>query len=94
MQETGEQNEREKERINGNMKKREFSESESSWSSVEEIETKTERNDEDNNEIEGESADEISTKVEKQSRSRSFRGSRGGCAAEATSNSLLLSPSS
>ncbi|XP_018059391.1 PREDICTED: beta-3 adrenergic receptor-like [Atta colombica] len=47
--ETGEQNEREKERMNGNMKKREFSESESSWSSVEEIETKTERNDEDDN---------------------------------------------
>jgi len=35
--------------MNGNMKKREFSESESSWSSVEEIETKTERNDEDDN---------------------------------------------
>ncbi|KYN45137.1 hypothetical protein ALC56_00387 [Trachymyrmex septentrionalis] len=47
--ETGEQNEREKEKINGNMKKREFSESESSWSSVEEIETKAERNDEDDN---------------------------------------------
>ena len=31
------------------MKKREFSESESSWSSVEEIETKAERNDEDDN---------------------------------------------
>lgn len=49
MQETGEQNERKKEKVNGNMKKREFSESESSWSSVEEIETKAERNDEDNN---------------------------------------------
>ncbi|TGZ48610.1 Uncharacterized protein DBV15_10763 [Temnothorax longispinosus] len=47
--ETGEQNEKEKERVNGNMKKREFSESESSWSSVEEIETKAERNDEDDN---------------------------------------------
>ncbi|XP_071576030.1 uncharacterized protein [Temnothorax nylanderi] len=49
MMETGEQNEKEKERVNGNMKKREFSESESSWSSVEEIETKAERNDEDDN---------------------------------------------
>lgn len=49
MQETGEQNKREKERVNGNIKKREFSESESSWSSVEEIETKVERNDEDDN---------------------------------------------
>ncbi|XP_018405877.1 PREDICTED: beta-3 adrenergic receptor-like [Cyphomyrmex costatus] len=47
--ETVEQNEREKKRMNGNMKKREFSESESSWSSVEEIETKAERNDEDDN---------------------------------------------
>ncbi|XP_011067232.1 PREDICTED: beta-3 adrenergic receptor-like isoform X2 [Acromyrmex echinatior] len=47
--ETGEQNEREKERMNDNIKKREFSESESSWSSVEEIETKAERNDEDDN---------------------------------------------
>ncbi|KAL6255047.1 hypothetical protein P5V15_013380 [Pogonomyrmex californicus] len=47
--ESGEQNEREKEKINGNMKKREFSESESSWSSVEEIEAKVERNDEDDN---------------------------------------------
>ncbi|XP_024880088.1 uncharacterized protein LOC112464735 [Temnothorax curvispinosus] len=47
--ETGEQNEKEKERVNGNMKKKEFSESESSWSSVEEIETKAERNDEDDN---------------------------------------------
>ncbi|XP_070172170.1 uncharacterized protein [Polyergus mexicanus] len=49
MQENGEPNEKEKERVNGNIKKREFSESESSWSSVEEIETKaiTERNDED-----------------------------------------------
>ncbi|XP_070172155.1 uncharacterized protein [Polyergus mexicanus] len=47
--ENGEPNEKEKERVNGNIKKREFSESESSWSSVEEIETKaiTERNDED-----------------------------------------------
>lgn len=49
MQETGEQNEREKQRANGNIKKREFSESESSWSSVEEIETKVERNDEEDN---------------------------------------------
>lgn len=49
MQETGEQNERDKERANGNIKKREFSESESSWSSVEEIETKVERNDEEDN---------------------------------------------
>lgn len=47
--ETGEQNEKEKERMNGNMKKREFSESESSWSSVEEIETKAEGNNEDDN---------------------------------------------
>lgn len=48
MQETGEQNEKEKERMNGNINKREFSESESSWSSVEEIEAKIERSDEDN----------------------------------------------
>ncbi|XP_011687876.1 PREDICTED: uncharacterized protein LOC105450015 isoform X1 [Wasmannia auropunctata] len=47
--ETGEENEKEKERMNGNMKKREFSESESSWSSVEEIEIKAEKNDEDDN---------------------------------------------
>ncbi|XP_050456084.1 galanin receptor type 3-like isoform X3 [Cataglyphis hispanica] len=49
MQENDELNEEEKEKVNGNTKKREFSESESSWSSVEEIETKaiTERNDED-----------------------------------------------
>lgn len=49
MQENGEPNEKEKERVNGNIKKRECSESESSWSSVEEMETKaiTERNDED-----------------------------------------------
>lgn len=43
---------KEKEKVNGNInKKREFSESESSWSSVEEIETKaiTERNDKDDN---------------------------------------------
>ncbi|KAL0124724.1 hypothetical protein PUN28_006526 [Cardiocondyla obscurior] len=45
--EIGEQNEREKDRLNGRVKKREFSESDSSWSSVEEIETKAERNDED-----------------------------------------------
>ncbi|XP_025269562.1 uncharacterized protein LOC105248433 isoform X2 [Camponotus floridanus] len=49
MQENGEQHDKEKEKMNGNIKKRESSESESSWSSVEEIETKaiTERNDED-----------------------------------------------
>ncbi|XP_072764797.1 uncharacterized protein [Anoplolepis gracilipes] len=49
MQENDEQNEKKKEKVNGNIKKREFSESDSSWSSVEEIETKaiTERNDED-----------------------------------------------
>ncbi|XP_039306439.1 uncharacterized protein LOC105204438 isoform X2 [Solenopsis invicta] len=48
--ETGEQIEREKERMNGNLKKREFSESDSSWSSVEEIETtKAEINDDDDN---------------------------------------------
>ncbi|XP_011137980.1 uncharacterized protein LOC105182332 isoform X1 [Harpegnathos saltator] len=43
------QGDRGKEKVNGNMQKREYSESESSWSSVEEIETKaiTERNDED-----------------------------------------------
>lgn len=48
-QENGEQTERKREKVNGNIKKRDFSESESSWSSVEEIETKmvTERNDED-----------------------------------------------
>ncbi|XP_072764796.1 uncharacterized protein [Anoplolepis gracilipes] len=47
--ENDEQNEKKKEKVNGNIKKREFSESDSSWSSVEEIETKaiTERNDED-----------------------------------------------
>lgn len=41
------QNDREKDKVNGGMKKRELSESESSWSSVEEMETKltTERND-------------------------------------------------
>lgn len=49
MQENGEHHDKEKDKMNGNIKKREFSESESSWSSVEEIETKaiTERNDED-----------------------------------------------
>lgn len=49
MQENGEQNDKGKKKVNGNIKKREFSESESSWSSVEEMETKviTERNDED-----------------------------------------------
>lgn len=48
-QENGEQHDKEKEKMNGNIKKREFSESESSWSSVEEIETKaiTERNDDE-----------------------------------------------
>ncbi|XP_029158830.1 beta-3 adrenergic receptor-like isoform X1 [Nylanderia fulva] len=42
---------KEKEKVNGNIKKREFSGSESSWSSVEEIETKatTERTDKDDN---------------------------------------------
>ncbi|XP_067206219.1 G-protein coupled receptor 52-like isoform X2 [Linepithema humile] len=49
--ENGGQNKRDKEKINGNTKKGEYSESESSWSSVEEIETKavTERDDEDDN---------------------------------------------
>lgn len=49
MQENGGQSGREKEEVNGSAKKREFSESESSWSSVEEIETKvtTEANDEE-----------------------------------------------
>ncbi|XP_011341328.1 uncharacterized protein LOC105281643 isoform X2 [Ooceraea biroi] len=43
------ENSGQKDKVNGSMKKRELSESESSWSSVEEIETKamTERNDED-----------------------------------------------
>ncbi|XP_012537502.1 uncharacterized protein LOC105837350 isoform X2 [Monomorium pharaonis] len=54
--ETGEQIEKKKESVNGNMKKREFSESESSWSSVEEIEIKAERNDEDDN-LEGSKED-------------------------------------
>lgn len=52
---------KEKEKMNGNIKKREFSESESSWSSVEEIETKatTERNDKD--ESLGRSTEELQT---------------------------------
>jgi len=47
LQENNGRNDRERDKVNGNMKKREFSESESSWSSVEEMETKviTEGND-------------------------------------------------
>ncbi|XP_032675852.1 galanin receptor type 3-like isoform X2 [Odontomachus brunneus] len=58
------QNCRENEKVNGNMKKAEYSESESSWSSVEEIETKaiTERNDEDEDELAG-SMDEPRTRT-------------------------------
>ena len=50
--------------MNGNIKKREFSESESSWSSVEEIETKAiteERNDEDDSL--GRSREELQTRL-------------------------------
>jgi hypothetical protein len=51
LQENNEQNDRERDKLNGNVKKREFSESESSWSSVEEMEIKviTEGNDEEDN---------------------------------------------
>lgn len=67
MQETGEQSEREKERVNGSMKKREFSESESSWSSVEEIETKAERNNEDDERLK----EDPQTRPQKRRKSRS-----------------------
>lgn len=50
LQENNGQSEKGKDKVNGNVKKRELSESESSWSSVEEMETKvvTERDNEDN----------------------------------------------
>jgi len=49
LQENNGQSDRERDKMNGNVKKREFSESESSWSSVEEMEIKvaTEENAED-----------------------------------------------
>jgi len=49
LQENNGQSDRERDKMNGNVKKREFSESESSWSSVEEMEIKvvTEENTED-----------------------------------------------
>ncbi|XP_011861647.1 PREDICTED: uncharacterized protein LOC105558528 isoform X4 [Vollenhovia emeryi] len=91
--ETGEMNEREKERVNGNMKKREFSESESSWSSVEEIETKAERNDEDDN-LENLKEDPQTRPPRRKSKSNNREPEVSGDHEEAAQLRPLLTPSS
>jgi len=92
MQETSEQNEKEEERMNDDMKKREFSESESSWSSVEEIEIKAEKNDEDNLER---SKDNLQTRpLRRKSKSSNRELKVSEDLEEATQLRPLLTPSS
>lgn len=89
MQETSE---KEKKRMNDDMKKREFSESESSWSSVEEIEIKTEKNDEDNLER---SKDNLQTRpLRRKSKSSNHELKVSEDREEATQLRPLLTPSS